>query len=34
MSDVAMVGKNVDNEPGSIMLFTKGEKDLIAQGLV
>jgi len=31
---VAMVGKNMDSEPGSTLLSTKGEKDLIARGLV
>ncbi len=34
VSGVAMVGKNMDNEPGSTMLFVEGEKDLIAHGLV
>jgi hypothetical protein len=34
MSGVAMARKTVDNELGSIMLFTKGEKNLIAQSLV
>jgi hypothetical protein len=34
MSSVAMVKKNMDNEPGSMMLSTKGEKDLIAKNLV
>ncbi len=34
MSSVAMVGKNMDSEPGSTMLSVEGEKDLIVQGLV
>jgi hypothetical protein len=29
-----MDGKNMDNELGSIMLSTKGKKDLIIKGLV
>jgi hypothetical protein len=32
--DVVMDGKNMDNELGSIMLSTKGKKDLIIKGLV
>jgi hypothetical protein len=32
--DVVMAGKNMDNEPRSTMLSTKGKKDLIAKGLV
>ncbi len=34
MSNVAMARKNMDNEPGSRMLSTKGEKNLIAKSLV
>jgi hypothetical protein len=34
VSSVAMVRKNMDNELGSIMLSTEGEKDLIAKTLV
>jgi hypothetical protein len=34
MSSVAMAKKNVDSEPRSTMLFAKGKKNLIAQGLV
>jgi hypothetical protein len=34
MSSVAMVGKNMDSEPGSTMLSVEGEKDLIVQGLI
>jgi hypothetical protein len=34
MSSVAMVGKNMDSEPGNTMLSVEGEKDLIVQGLV
>jgi hypothetical protein len=33
MLSVAMARKNMDNEPKSIMLSTKGKKDLIAHGL-
>jgi hypothetical protein len=31
---VTNVGKNMDSEPRSMMLFIEGEKDLIAKGLV
>jgi hypothetical protein len=34
MSNVAMVGKNMDNEPRSTMLSIESKKDLIVQGLV
>jgi len=32
--DVVMAGMNMDNEPGNIVLSTKGKKDLIAKGFV
>ncbi len=31
---VTNIGKNMDSEPRSMMLFIEGEKDLIAKGLV
>jgi hypothetical protein len=34
VSSATMVGKNMDSELGSTMLFAEGEKYLIAQGLV
>jgi len=34
VSSVVMAKKNMDNEHGSVMLSTKSEKYLIAQGLV
>jgi hypothetical protein len=34
MLNVAMVIKNMDNEPKSTILSTKGKKDLITHGLV
>jgi hypothetical protein len=34
ISDVAMVGKNMDSEHGNAMLSTKVEKDLIVKGLI
>jgi hypothetical protein len=33
MLSVTMVGKNMDSEPKSTMLSTKGKKDLITHGL-
>jgi hypothetical protein len=34
MLSVAMVGKNMDNEPKSTMLSIEGRKNIITHGLV
>jgi hypothetical protein len=34
VSSVVVARKNMDNKPRSTMLFAKGKKNLIAQGLV
>jgi hypothetical protein len=34
VSSVVVVKKNMDSKPRSTMLFAKGKKNLIAQGLV